>query len=72
MWFSSLYKEAHASKTRETREFIRAPITQLRDDSPLLYRTRVLPVPLSQKDEDLAGYVFEMRMSIWPELLVQI
>ena len=26
--------------------------------------TRVLPVPLSRKSEDLAGYVFKMRMSI--------
>ena len=57
-------REQNASKTRETREIIRAPITQLRDDSPLLYRTRVLPVPLSRKSEDLEGYVFKMRMSI--------
>ena len=28
------------------------------------YRTRVLPVPLSRRDENLAGYVFKMRMSI--------
>ena len=26
--------------------------------------TRVLPMPLSQRNEDLAGYVFKMRMSI--------
>ena len=46
-------REQNASKTRETREFIRAPITQLRDPSPLLYRTRVLPVPLSRRDNVL-------------------
>ena len=30
----------------------------------ILLWTRVLPVPLSQKSEDLEGYVFKMRMSI--------
>ena len=40
--------------------------TQLRHLSPVLFLilTRVLPVPLSRRDEDLAGYVFKMRMSI--------
>ena len=40
--------------------------TQLRHLSPVLFLilTRVLPVPLSRKSEDLEGYVFKMRMSI--------
>ena len=31
---------------------------------PFSYETSVLPMPLSRRDEDLAGYVFKMRMSI--------
>ena len=46
-------REQNACKTRETREFIRDPITQLRHPSPLLFRTRVLPVPLSRRDNVL-------------------
>ena len=55
--------EKNVSKMWETCEFIRPPITQLRHP-PSLKKTRVLPVLLSQKSEDLEGYVFKMRMSI--------
>ena len=55
--------EKNVSKMRETCEFIRPPITQLRHP-PSLKKMRVLPVLLSRKSEDLEGYVFKMRMSI--------
>ena len=62
--------EKHASDTRETWEkhgrnmqvFPAADHTAPAPFPPSL--TRVIPVPLSQRDEDLAGYVFKMRMSI--------
>ena len=56
-------REQNARNMRETCEFIRPPITQLRHP-PSLKKTRVLPVLLSRKSEDLEGYVFKMRMSI--------
>ena len=71
---STYKRQEHMSKTREKREqnarnmqetceFIWPPITQLRHP-PSLKKTRVLPVLLSRKSEDLEGYVFKMRMSI--------
>ena len=61
-------RERHARNTRATREK-HASISGRRLHStgtflPFSYETRVLPVPLSRRDEDLAGYVFKMRMSI--------
>ena len=63
----------NASKTRATREK-HASISARRLHSSgtflpfsygwILFKMRVLPVPLSRKSEDLAGYVFKMRMSI--------
>ena len=61
-------REQNARNMRETREK-HASLSGFRLHSsstslPFFYETRVLPVPLSRKSEDLAGYVFKMRMSI--------
>ena len=61
-------REQNASKTRAKREK-HASLSGFRlhsSGTPLPFSdgTRVLPVPLSQKSEDLEGYVFKMRMSI--------
>ena len=76
---STYKRQEHASKTQETCEWhvrnMRETCEKHASISgcwlhstgtflPFSYETRVLPVPLSRKSEDLAGYVFKMRMSI--------
>ena len=68
---STYKRQEHASKTRAKREqnarnmlvYPAPDYTAPAPSSPSL-KTRVLPVLLSQKSEDLEGYVFKMRMSI--------
>ena len=68
---STYKRQEHASKTwakrekhaRNMRVYPGADYTAPAPSSPSL-KTRVLPVPLWRKSEDLAGYVFKMRMSI--------
>ena len=61
-------RQEHTSKTWAKREkHASLPGGRLHSSGTLLpfsYGTRVLPVPLSWRDEDIAGYVFKMRMSI--------
>ena len=68
MCFFAPYKEAHASMhASKTQEQPAPDLHSTGTFLPFSYGTRVLPVPLSRRDEDLAGYIFKMRMSIQPE-----
>ena len=70
--FLAYKRQKHVSKiwakcekhVRNTQVYPGADYTASAPSSPSLMKTRVLPMPLSQRDEDLAGYVFKMRMTI--------